>query len=174
MLGILDIMGDRGLVPWSQVNSWACVACGKCCVGYRVPLKADEYARVSHLYGYSVIEFGLGKVFLKHGEGNRCVFQHPSMGRWVCSLQALKPLACKLFPFRVLSKPVYSRGDGSAYKYQGTTFHVYLDPDCDGVRAGTPSNRFLYQILPEVIQIGIGQRYKQRFTTSKYISWTPP
>ncbi len=173
-IGISEEMGDRGLIPWSQVNSWSCVACGNCCLGYRVPLKADEYARVAHIYGHEVVEFGLGKVYLKHGYGDRCIFQRPSQGRWVCSLQAMKPLACKLFPFRVQSKPVYQRGDGSAYNYQGNTFHVYMDPACDGIRVGKPSPRFLHQVLPEVIQIGMGQRYKQRYTTSKYISWTPP
>lgn len=167
-------MGDRGLIPWTQVNSWACVACGNCCLGYLVPLKADEYARVANLYGYNVVEIGLGKVYLKHGEGNRCIFQRPSLGRWICSLQAMKPLACKLFPFRIQSKPVYSRGDGSAYNFQGATFYVYMDPDCNGVRVGKPSERFRYQVLPEVIQIGMGQRFKQKYSTSKYISWVPP
>lgn len=167
-------MGDRALIPWRQVKSWSCVACGNCCQGYRVPLKTDEYARVASLYGHGVVEFGLGKVYLKLGRGNRCVFQHPSQGRWVCSLQAMKPLACKLFPFRIQSNPVYKRGDTSAYSYHGKTFYVYLDPACGGIKVGRPSPRFLHEILPEVIQIGMGQRFKQRYTTSKYISWTPP
>lgn len=126
------------------------------------------------MYGYGVVEFGLGKVYLKHGFENRCVFQRPSHGRWVCSLQSVKPLACKLFPFRIHSKPVYRRGDASAYVYRGRTFHVYLDPNCEGIVVGKPSGRFRTKVLPEVIQIGMGQRYKQRYTTSKYISWTPP
>lgn len=167
-------MGDKALIPWSEVSSWACNACGKCCVGYRVPLKADEYARIARVFGHRVVEFGLGKVYLKHGDGNRCIFQKPSMGRWICSLQGMKPLACKLFPFRVHSKPVYSRGDGSMYTYNGRTFHVYVDPDCEGLVPGKPSHRFQYQVLPEMIHIGMGMRFKQRFTTSKYISWTPP
>jgi len=170
----LDAMGQSGLIPWREVNSWACNACGKCCLGYRVPLKMDEYARVAGVYGNNVVDFGVGKVYLKHGQGDRCIFQRPSQGRWVCSLQGMKPLACKLFPFRIHSKPVYSRGDTSSYGYMGRTFYVYLDPDCEGISAGRPSPRFAKQVLPEIIQIGMGARYKQRYTTSKYISWTPP
>jgi len=166
-------MGDKALIPWSEVSSWSCVACGNCCVGYSVPLKADEYARVAQRYGFDVVDFGLGKVYLKRGQNNRCVFQRPSMGRWICSLQGIKPLACKLFPFRIHSKPIYSKGDGSAIKYLGKNFNVYLDPACAGVISGKPSTRFYNQVLPEMIQIGMGVTSKQRFTTSKYISWKP-
>jgi len=167
-------MSEGGLIPWSEAHSWSCTACGRCCVGYRVPLKMDEYVRVASRYGYDAVDFGMGKVYLRHGLGDRCLFQHPSQGRWVCALQGIKPLACKLFPFRVLSKPVYRRGDGSEFIYKGRTFHVYLDPDCEGIVLGRPSERLLYQILPEVVEIGMGERTKQRFTTSKYVSWMPP
>jgi len=30
------------------------------------------------------------------------------------------------------------------------------------------------QVLPEIIRSGFGVSGKQRFTTSKYINWTPP
>lgn len=150
------------------MKTWACVACGKCCLGYRVPLKADEYARVTRFYGYNVVEFGIGKAYLKLGVGNRCVFQRPSVGRSICSLQKMKPLACKLFPFRIMSKPLYKRGDTSEYNFYGRNFYVYMDPECDGIVIGRPNKRFLYDILPEVIQIGVGVNFKQKYTTSKY------
>ena len=134
----------------------------------------DEYARVANRYGHSVVEFGLGKVYLKQGLGDRCIFQHSSQGRWVCELQAIKPLACKLFPFRVYSQPVYKRGDRSECSYRGRTLHVYLDTSCPGIAPGRPSERFLRKVLPEVVAIGTGLMWKQRYTTSKYISWTPP
>lgn len=167
-------MGDEGLIPWSEVHTWSCTACGRCCVGYRIPLKMDEYVRVANRYGYGVVEFGLGKVYLKQGPSDRCIFQHPSQGRWVCALQAMKPLACKLFPFRVYSQPVYKRGDTSEYRFRDKIFYVYLDPSCPGIVGGKPSERFLLSTLPEVVEIGMGLRWKQRYTTSKYISWTPP
>ena len=167
-------MGDKAIIPWSEVNSWSCVACGNCCRGYSVPLKPNEYAKISHIYGMNVFRFGLGKVYLKNGRNNRCIFQRPSMGRWICSLQGIKPHACKLFPFRVYHKPVYGRGDGSAYNFNGRTYHIYMDAECHGVVSGKPNERFLKKVVPEMIQISMGVRYKQKFTTSKYISWTPP
>ncbi len=133
----------------------------------------DEYVRVASMYGQDVLEFGVGKAYLKVGSDQRCVFQRPSMGRWVCTLQAVKPMACKLFPFRVYSKPVYSRGDNSAYVFGGRTFHVYLDQACQGVVPGKPNERFVNEVLPEVVGIGMGIAHKQRLTTSKYISWKP-
>ena len=167
-------MNKGELIPWSEINSWMCKACGHCCVGYRVPLKIDEYARVANRYGHNYLEFGLGKIYLKHGPGDRCIFQHPSQSRYVCALQSIKPLACKLFPFRVYSQPIYRRGDRSEYRHRNKTFHVYLDPACPGIIPGMPGERFLRNILPEVVEIGIGMKWKQRYTTSKYISWTPP
>jgi len=161
-------MRREGLIPWSGVHSWACTACGRCCVGSRIPLKMDEYARVANLYGHQVVELGLGKVYLKHGPDDRCIFQHSSQGRWVCGLQAIKPLACKLFPFRVYSQPVYKRGDSSVYRFRGRAFYVYLDPNCPGIVPGRPSERFLLHTLPEIAEIGMGLRWKQRYTTSKY------
>jgi Fe-S-cluster containining protein len=128
----------------------------------------DEYARVIGQFGYNVVELGLGKVYLKHGAGDRCIFQHPSQGRWVCALQRIKPLACKLFPFRVHSQPVYRRGDRSGYRFRNRNFYVYLDPACPGIEVGKPSERFFYKTLPEVVEIGMGLRWKQKFTTSKY------
>jgi Fe-S-cluster containining protein len=129
----------------------------------------EEYAKVAQIYGTKVLEFGLGKVYLKNGSGNRCVFQRPTaFGRWICSLQSMKPLACKLFPFRIQSKPAYKRGDTSIYRFRGHNFHVYLDPECDGINIGRPSPRFRDEVLPEILQIGIGERVKQKYTTSKY------
>jgi len=168
------VMRDHSLIPWSEVSSWACKACGKCCLGYRVPLKPDEYARVAKMYGFNVVDYGLGKIYLKHGQGNRCIFQRPSQGRWICSLQGIKPMACRLFPFRLHSKPVYSRGDRSEYHFGGRKYHIYLDPDCSGVNPGKPSARFVNSIIPEILRSGMGARFKQKYTTSKYISWTPP
>lgn len=164
----LGAMGNEKLIPWSEVNSWACKACGRCCVGYRVPLKMDEYVRVTNMYGHGVLDLGMGKAYLKHGPGERCIFQHSSLGRWVCALQTVKPLACKLFPFRVQSQPVYKRGDRSDYRVHNRTFYVYLDPNCPGIISGKPSERFLTKTLPEVVGIGMGMVWKQRYTTSKY------
>jgi len=41
----------RGLIPWREVRTWECTACGRCCIGYRVPLKMDEYIKITKVYG---------------------------------------------------------------------------------------------------------------------------
>jgi len=49
-----------------------------------------------------------------------------------------------------------------------------MDPECEGIQIGSPTPRFRDGILPEIVRIGMGERVKQKYTTSKYVSWTPP
>jgi len=167
-------MGDKSLIPWREVASWGCRACGNCCVGYRVPLKMDEFVKVGNVCGQDVFEYGMGKVYLRNGPDRRCVLQRPLMDRWICTVQGMKPTACRLFPFRIQQKPVYPRGDNSAYRWGDKVYYIYLDSDCEGIVPGQPTERFANQVLPEVLRNGLGNAQKQRFTTSKFISWTPP
>jgi len=141
------------LVPWTEVNDWACRACGNCCIGYRVPLKMDEVVSVTNSYGPGVLEYGLGKAYL--------------------TLQGIKPTACRLFPFRIHNKPVYKRGDSAAVSFRGQTLYLYLDPECQGIVPGSPSSRFREMVVPEFLAMGMGLQVKQRYTTSKSIHWRP-
>jgi Fe-S-cluster containining protein len=167
-------MGDKTLIPWREVASWQCRACGNCCIGYRVPLRMDEFVKVGSACGQGVFEYGTGKVYLKNGPDRRCVLQRPLMDTWICTIQGMKPTACRLFPFRIQHKPVYLRGDNSDYKLGDKIYYIYLDPDCEGIVPGQPTERFANQVLPEIIRSGFGVSQKQRYTTSRYISWTPP
>lgn len=166
-------MRRGALVPWTEVNSWACKACGNCCVGYRVPLKMDEMVNVTNYYGPGVLEYGLGKAYLRNQPDGRCVFQNPLMGRWICTLQGTKPTACRLFPFRIHNKPVYKRGDGAAVTFRGQTLYLYLDSECEGIVLGQPGERFKDLIVPEIVSMGLGLQVKQKYTTSKSIHWRP-
>jgi len=134
----------------------------------------DEYVKVANVYGPGVFEFGVGKVYLKNGREDRCVFQRPLMGRWLCTIQGMKPTACRNFPFQIHHKPVYPRGDNSSYTLNGQTYYIYLDPDCGGIVPGQPTERFWKYVLPEILQSGLGQSGKQKYSTSKLIHWTPP
>jgi Fe-S-cluster containining protein len=166
-------MNNSALIPWQEVSNWACRACGQCCIGYRVPLKMDEMVMVSTKYGSDVLEYGLGKAYLKNRSDGRCIFQRPLMGRWICTLQGTKPTACRLFPFRIHNKPIYKHGDNAKVVLGDKTYYLYLDPDCKGIELGQPTDRFKYKIVPEIVRIGMGLPVKQRYTTSKSIHWRP-
>ena len=155
-------MRNSALVPWGEVSSWSCKACGNCCVGYRVPLKMDEMVRITNQYGQNVLQYGLGKAYLRNQSNGRCTFQRPLMGRWICTLQRQKPTACRLFPFRLNNKPIYKRGDNARVQMGDKTYYLYK-----------PTERFARQIVPEIVRIGMGLPVKQRFTTSKSIHWRP-
>jgi hypothetical protein len=86
----------------------------------------------------------------------------------------MKPMACKIFPFRLHKEPIYKRGDNSQITFNGESYHLYLDPACKGVILGNPNERFTKMIVPEILKIGLGVAQKQKYSTSKYISWTPP
>ncbi|MCW4049579.1 MAG: YkgJ family cysteine cluster protein [Candidatus Bathyarchaeota archaeon] len=166
-------MRKAGLIPWTEVNNWSCIACGNCCLGYRVPLKMDEMVKVNAMYGPTVLEYGMGKAYLRNQRNGRCVFQRPLMNRWICTLQGTKPTACRLFPFRIHSKPIYKRGDQAGINLKGKIMYLYMDPDCQGIIHGQPSDRFRNQIVPEIISMGMGLQVKQKYTTSRSIHWRP-
>jgi Fe-S-cluster containining protein len=133
----------------------------------------DEFVRVTNRFGSDKVEYGLGKAYLRVNSNKRCIFQRPVMGRWVCTLQGMKPMACKIFPFRIYKDPVYRRGDNSHITFNNQKYHLYLDPACKGIIHGKPDQRFMNKVVPEIMRIGMGTAQKQRFSTSKYISWTP-
>jgi Fe-S-cluster containining protein len=166
-------MRGSSLIPWTEVQNWECIACGNCCLGYRVPLKMDEMVKVSAVYGPDVLEYGMGKAYLKNQSNGRCVFQKPLMDRWICTLQGTKPTACRLFPFRIHNKSVYKRGDNAGIRFNGKKYYLYLDPDCQGITSGQPNDRFRNQVVPEIMSTGIGLQVKQKYTTSKSIHWRP-
>ncbi len=133
----------------------------------------DEMVMVSNQYGPNVLEYGLGKAYLRNQSNGRCVFQRPLMGRWICTLQGTKPTACRLFPFRLHSKPIYKGGDNARVQIGDKTYYLYMDPDCQGIVLGQPTERFRNEIVPEIVRIGMGLPVKQRYTTSKSIHWRP-
>ncbi len=166
-------MRKSALIPWREVADWRCQACGNCCIGYRVPLRMDEMVQVYKRYGQSVLEFGLGKAYLRNRRDGRCVFQRPLMDRWICTLQGTKPTACRLFPFRIYRKPVYKHGENARATINNQVCYLYLDPECQGIQLGQPTPRFRDQVVPEVLRIGMGFPVKQKYTTSTSIHWRP-
>ncbi len=143
-------------VPWRRVHSWKCVACGRCCREYRVPLRFYEYLKLRHT---GFVEERYGRFYIRK-IGGRCPFQ---IGR-LCSLQGeMKPVACKLYPFSVRKK-----GDEMAeYEYEGETYYVYVDVStCPNVVLGRPSEVML-KLVKEAVQIYLGEKRRMEYITAR-------
>jgi len=155
------------LIPWRYVESWNCVACGMCCKGYQVVLGFNEWVDIIRKYGVGVTQSDINKFYLgKKGDGT-CLFLTKFYDTWLCGLQDMKPKACKLWPFKVLSGPKFGRPDEAIYEDRGRSFFVYVDPACIGIRWGKPTQDFMYKTLPEFIEIALGLREKQYYSTSR-------
>lgn len=155
------------LLPWRHVNSWVCTACGECCRGFKVVLKPEEWLTIVEKYGIDVTEVGSNKLYLKRRADGSCIFLYRWGKFWLCGLQQMKPKACKLWPFKILSWPKYGNARKAAYRYMGRILYVYVDPFCPGVKVGVPSKNFVNKVLPEFIEIALGLRTGQEHSTSK-------
>jgi Fe-S-cluster containining protein len=156
-------------IPWRYVGSWNCVACGMCCKGYRVVLGFNEWVGIIRKYGVGVTQPGLSRFYLgKKGDGT-CIFLTKLYDTWLCGLQDMKPKACKLWPFKILSRPEFGRPNEASYKYKDRNFFVYVDPACTGIWWGKPTQEFAYRTMPELIEIALGLREKQYYSTSKIL-----
>ena len=154
-------------IPWRYVESWNCVACGICCRGYQVVLGFNEWVNIIRSYGVEVIQPGISKFYLgKKGDGT-CLFLYKFFDTWLCGLQDRKPKACKLWPFKILSTPKFGRPKKAVFRYKDRNLFAYVDPACIGIRWGKPTPEFTYRTLTELIEVALGLREKQYYSTSR-------
>lgn len=154
-------------IPWRYVGSWNCVACGMCCKGYQVVLGFNEWVDIIRKYGVGVTQPSVSKFYLGKKDDGTCIFLTKLYDTWLCGLQDMKPKACKLWPFKVLSRPRFGRPSEAGYKYRDRDFFVYADPACVGIRWGKPTQGFTYKIVPELVEIALGLCEKQFYSTSR-------
>jgi len=155
-------------VPWKYVESWNCLACGRCCKGYDVALRFNEWVNIIRTYGAEFTEPRIDKLCLRKKYDGTCVFLYNFLDRWwLCGLQHMKPNACKLWPFKILGEPRYGRPQEASFTMREKTFFIYVDPQCMGIRWGAPTQEFTQKTLPEFVEIGLGLRERQKFSTSK-------
>jgi Fe-S-cluster containining protein len=154
-------------VPWRHIADWRCVACGECCRLYSVVLNFHEWLKIVKSYGVEQTASGLDKLFLKRRGDGSCAFLCSFANVNSCSLQYMKPKACKLWPFKVLAQSKYGFANEATYCYGETTLFVYVDSMCSGVRYGKPSWEFANMTLKEFAEIAMGLRQTQHRTTSK-------
>jgi len=153
-------------VPWSRIGDWSCSMCGRCCERYTVSLSRQEAIRLASEFGPDVVQLTGSKPILRK-LGRKCPFLVRAAGMGICSLQGeLKPIACKLWPFKIQTFPKYGRASEALMRYKDLKLYIYVDPTCEGVRAGAPSEHFCHDVLPEFIELALGIRKDQKFSTS--------
>lgn len=164
-------MLDRHMlpVPWRHVNSWNCYACGLCCKGFNVVLSFAEWMNVVKTCGVGFTSSSINKFYLKHRSDGSCVFLYNYYGKGFCSLQYMKPTACKLWPFRISQRPRYGRAREAEYIYAGKKLYIYVDPSCLGLRWGNPTANFTRTTLTEITELALGLRKKQVYSTSRLL-----
>jgi Fe-S-cluster containining protein len=163
-----DITVPR-LLPWRSVSDWRCLACGECCKDFEIPLRIDEYARITGIYGFDVVRLGLGRAYLKKTRDHRCAFQRFSLDRWLCGLLNDKPLVCKLWPFAILKNPKHGKDENAIYHYRGRKFYVYVHPSCRGLLLGNPLPHLKTKVIPEAIKLSCCLEETQKHTTANLV-----
>jgi len=163
-----DHDGGAGMrnLPWSEVSSWHCNSCGICCKNYAVVLGFPEWLNIVKNFGVEYTAPTISKFSMRRRLDGTCVFLRKVVDSSFCSLQHMKPQACKLWPFKVLSKPKFGSASRAVYHYQAQRLFIYADPVCPGLRRGVPTQEFAYSVIPEFIEIALGVRQKQLRTTS--------
>jgi len=159
-------------IPWRCVESWNCIACGMCCKGYQVVLGFNEWLNIVQSYGVGVTEPNISKFYLGKKDDGTCIFLYKFFDAWLCGLQNMKPKACKLWPFKILYSPKFGRPNEAIYEYDGRNFFIYVDPSCIGIRWGKPTQELTRATITELIEIALGLRGKQYYSTSR-ISYRP-
>jgi Fe-S-cluster containining protein len=152
-------------VPWQNIADWHCKACGHCCKLYSVVLSFPEWLRLTKTFGVEATVAGIDRFYIKRVDGGSCAFLCNEANNYYCGLQNMKPEACKIWPFKVLSEPRYGEANSAAYDYRGIRFYVYGDTMCSGLRYGAPTWDFKHTTIKEFTEIALGVREVQYKTT---------
>ena len=142
-------------VPWRYIADWKCITCGRCCKFYSVVLSFPEWLRIVKNYGVDKTVSNLDKLFIMRRSDGSCLFLNKFSNMHLCGLQHMKPKACKLWPFKVLSKPKYGYENESIYHYRGSEFYIYADSTCCGLIYGKSTEKFVKHTLKELMEIAL-------------------
>ena len=159
------------LIPWTKIRSWDCMACGDCCKYFTINIKYEDWVKIINKHGTWAISPGVREFYIKRRPDGRCVFQHNLMGKWICELQDVKPGICKRWPFRIYRKSRRGKGEVAIFQYRNENFYVYLESFCKGIQYGYPSTKFAKQVIPEFIEIYLGNLKNQVNSTSKIFDY---
>ncbi|MCJ7424044.1 YkgJ family cysteine cluster protein [Candidatus Bathyarchaeota archaeon] len=155
------------ITPWRHIANWNCTSCGDCCKLYSVVLNFQEWLRIVKSFGVEQTVPGLDKLFIKRREDGSCAFLSSFSNTYACNLQYMKPRACQIWPFKILTRPSFGYGTEAAYHYGEHGLYIYVDSMCSGLKYGTPTPEFAHQTLKEFVEIATGFRNNQHKTTGK-------
>jgi len=153
-------------VPWQSIADWKCNMCGQCCRACSVVLNFPEWLKIVKNYGVERTVSGLNKLFIKRRSDGSCIFLYNLSNVHLCGLQHMKPKACKLWPFKVLSRPEFGYANEAAYYYGEGKLFIYVNSTCGGLRYGKATWEFANHTLREFVEIALGLRSKQYKTTA--------
>ena len=154
------------IIPWSQIRSWRCIACGACCRNYDVVLKLPEWLNIVSSFGFKCTASSINNFLLKRRTNGSCVFLFEKGNKSICGLQYAKPQSCKLWPFKISDRPRYGVSHKAAYWYRNREFYIYADSACVGLNLGLPTQEFTYSVIPEFIEVALRARQQQCKTTA--------
>jgi len=153
-------------VPWQYVADWRCISCGDCCRLYSVVIDFREWLGIIKNYGVEYTASGQNKLFINRRNDGSCTFLNNGSNVGLCRLQHMKPKACQIWPFKVLSRPQFGYASEALYLYRGKPLFVYADPMCRGLRLGRPTFEFANYTMEEFVEIAAGIRSSQFRTTA--------
>jgi hypothetical protein len=137
-----------------------------CCRDYHVVLNIHEWIKIVRNYGVNSTIFSINKLLLGKKSDNSCHFLNYDGDTFHCGLQYMKPLACKIWPFKIFDYPKFGNSTEASYRFGERNFFVYVDPACKGLSWGQPTFEFKNKLLPEFIDIAVGIRKNQIYSTS--------
>ncbi len=143
-------------VPWRQISRWQCSGCRRCCKDYSIVLNFPEWLTITQRFGAQTTIASLDKLFLKRLDDGSCPFLCNFSGTYLCSLQNMKPNACKVWPFKVLEEPKLGEPKQAAFDFAGNKLYIYADRSCCGLKYGTPTWEFSSLTLKEFASIALG------------------
>ncbi len=98
---------------------------------------------------------------------NWCPFLYKQTTDSFCSLQQTKPLACRLWPFRMANQPTHGNEEAARFQHRNNIYYVYVIPFCRGITYGRPTEFFAKYVIPEFLDIRLGLRREQNHSTRK-------
>ena len=154
-------------VPWQNIADWRCNACGYCCKLYSVVISFSEWLNLTKTFGSETTVSGLDRFYIKRVSDGSCAFLCSNSCNYYCALQNMKPQACKIWPFKILTEPKYGEANRAVYDYHGMKVYIYGDSMCSGLRFGEPTWDFRFTKIKEFTELALGTRQFQFKTTRR-------